>query len=161
MSRTARGRLLAALGVVAATLAIIGVLWFSLSARGHSVVGGAADGARVVVRDVESRLDRNIVDRSDVPWAADEVAHLIGWGGLTVVVGLLLRSRRSLADLAVGVFASSVVIEVLQKVLTTSRSMEAEDISANALGVVLGLMMLVALERLMPPRAGSFSAKAR
>ena len=65
-----------------------------------------------------------------------------------VLVGLLFRSRRSISDLAVGVFAASVGIEFLQKVLTTSRSLEAEDISANALGVMVGLMMLVGIEKL-------------
>lgn len=148
MARTARGRLIGALGVIGTALVIITVLWFSLSARGLMVVEEAADGARTVVRDVEARLDTDIVNRSDVPWAADEVAHLLGWGGLMVLVGLLFRSRRSLSDLAVGVFAASVAIEFLQKFLTTSRSLEAEDISANALGVMVGLMMLVAMEKL-------------
>ncbi len=148
MARTPRGRFVGALGVIGTVLVIIGVLWLSLSTRGFMVVGDAADGARVVVRDVEDRLDTNIVSRSDVPWAADEVAHLLGWGGLMVLVGLLFRSRRSISDLAVGVFAASVGIEFLQKVLTTSRSLEAEDISANALGVMVGLMMLVGIEKL-------------
>jgi len=148
MARTPRGRLIGALGVIMTALVIIAVLWLSLSARGFMVVGDAADGARTVVRDVEDRFDTNIVSRSDVPWAADEVAHLLGWGGLMVFVGLLFRSRRSISDLAVGVFAASVGIEFLQKFLTTSRSLEAEDISANALGVMVGLMVLVAIEKL-------------
>jgi hypothetical protein len=148
MARTPRGRLIGALGVIGTALVIIAVLWLSLSARGFMVVGDAADGARTVVRDVEDRFDTNIVSRSDVPWAADEVAHLLGWGGLMVLVGLVFRSRRSMSDLAVGVFAASVGIEFLQKFLTTSRSLEAEDISANALGVMVGLMVLVAIEKL-------------
>ena len=148
MARTPRGRLIGALGVIGTALVIIAVLWLSLSARGFMVVGDAADGARTVVRDVEDRFDTNIVSRSDVPWAADEVAHLLGWGGLMVLVGLVFRSRRSMSDLAVGVFAASVGIEFLQKFLTASRSLEAEDISANALGVMVGLMVLVAIEKL-------------
>ena len=148
MARTPRGRLIGALGVIGTALVIIAVLWLSLSARGFMVVGDAADGARTVVRDVEDRFDTNIVSRSDVPWAADEVAHLLGWGGLMVLVGLVFRSRRSMSDLAVGVFAASVGIEFLQKFLTTSRSLEAEDISANALGVMVGLMVRVASEKL-------------
>ena len=151
MARTPRGRLVGALGVIGTTLVIVTVLWLSLSDRGFGVVGDAADGARIVVRDVEDRLDTNIVNRSDIPWEADEVAHLLGWGGLMVVVGLMFRSRRSISDLAVGVFAASVCIEFLQKFLTTSRSLEAEDISANALGVMVGLMMLVGIEKLTQP----------
>lgn len=152
MARTARGRFVGALGVIGTALVVIAVLWFSLSERGHGVVFDAADGARIVVRDVEDRLDTNIADRSDVPWAADEVAHLLGWGGLMLVTGLLFRSRRSISDLAVGVFAASIGIEFLQKFMTTSRSLEAEDISANALGVMVGLMMLVAIEKLTEAR---------
>lgn len=148
----AGSRLLATLGVLAMAVIVLVVLWFSLSARGSSAVGDAADGARVLVRGVEDTLDADLVSRSDVPWAADEVAHLMGWGAVMCAVGLLFRNRRSLGDLAVGVFAASVAVELMQKAITTTRSLEAEDISANALGVMVGLMLLVALERLVPPK---------
>lgn len=69
-----------------------------------------------------------------------------------LVVGMLFRTRRGLGDLAAGVFGASIAIELAQKLLTTTRRLEAEDISANALGVMMGLMVLVALERLVPPR---------
>lgn len=153
----AGSRLLATLGVLTMAALVIVVLWFSLSSRGLSAVGDAADGARVVVRGVEDTLDVDLVSRSDVPWATDEIAHLVGWGSVMVAVGVLFRRRRTLGDLAVGVFAASIVIEFLQKVVTTTRQLEAEDISANALGVMLGLMFLVALERLAPPRRAPIS----
>ncbi len=147
-----RSRLAATLGVLALAFLVMVVLWLSLSSRGFSAVGDAADGARVVVRGFEDSLETDLVSRSDVPWAADEVAHLLGWSTVMVMVGLLFRSRRSLGDLAVGVFGASVGIELLQKFVTTSRQLEAEDISANSLGVMMGLIFLVALERLWPPR---------
>lgn len=143
---------MATLGVLAMAGVVLVVLWFSLSSRGFSAVGDAADGARVVVRGVEETLDTDLVSRSDVPWERDEVAHLVGWGSVMIAVGMLFRNRRSLGDLAVGVFAASVSIEFMQKLLTTTRQLEAEDISANALGVMVGLMLLVALERLVPTR---------
>ncbi len=145
-----RARVMAALGVMMMAVTVIAVLWLSLSSRGLAAVGDAAEGARIVVRGVEGRLDTNIIDRSDVPWGAEEVAHLLGWGAVMIMVGLIFHRRWGLGDLAVGVFASSIGIEFLQKLVTTSRSMEAEDISANSLGVMLGLMVLVALERLVP-----------
>lgn len=145
-------RLVATLAVLTMVGVVLVVLYFSLSTRGFSAVGDAADGARVVVRGVEETLDADLVSRSDVPWERDEVAHLVGWGSVMVVVGLLFRSRRSLGDLAVGVFGASIAIELMQKLLTTTRRLEAEDISANALGVMVGLMFLVALERLIPPK---------
>ena len=40
----------------------------------------------------------------------------------------------------------------MQKLFTANRQLEAEDISANALGTMVGLMFLVALERLAPPK---------
>ncbi len=132
--------------------AVIVVLWFSLTSRGFSIAGSAADQARDVVRGVESTLDTNIIDRSDIPWAFDEVAHLIGWGSITMAAGLLLRSVRSLADIAVGVFAASFGVEILQAVFASARQMQAEDVSANALGVMLAMMVLVALERIFPAR---------
>lgn len=147
-----RRSIVGALSVLVVALGVIAVLWLSLSSRGFSVAGGAADQARIVVRGVESTLDTNIVDRSDIPWELDEVAHLVGWSSVTIVAGFFLRSRRALSDIAVGAFGASFGIEILQGVLTTSRRMQAEDVSANALGVMLGLMVLVALERLVPPR---------
>ncbi len=147
-----RSRLAATLAVLAMTGVVLVVLWFSLTSRGFSAVADAADGARVVVRGVEETLDADLVSRSDVPWERDEVAHLIGWGSVMVATGLLFRSRRALGDLAVGVFGASVAIELMQKLLTTTRRLEAEDISANALGIMVGLMFLVALERLVPPK---------
>ena len=142
--------IVSALVVLGVVVGVLGVLWFSLSSRGPAVVGGAADQARDVVQGVESTLGTNIIDRSDIPWESDDVAHLVGWGSVTLAVGFLLRSRRSLGDIAVGVFAASFGIEVLQKLVTTSRNMSAEDVSANALGIMLALMVLVAAERLLP-----------
>ncbi len=152
---TAARSIIAALTVLGVALGVVAVLWLSLSARGFGVVNNAADQAAVVVRGVESTLDTNIIDRSDIPWAADEVAHLVGWGSVTLVAGFLLRSRRSVADIAVGAFAASFAVEVLQGVATTSRTMSAEDVSANALGVILALMVLVAAERLIPTRTAA------
>ena len=104
------------------------------------------------MQGVESTLGTNIIDRSDIPWAGDEIAHLVGWGSVTLAAGFLLRARRSLSDIAVGVFAASFGIEVLQKLVTTTRNMSAEDVSANALGIMLAMMVLVAAERLLPVR---------
>lgn len=144
--------ILGALVVLGVVAGVLGVLWFSLSSRGIGVVGGAADQARDVVQGVESTLGTNIIDRSDIPWAGDEIAHLVGWGSVTLATGFLLRARRSLSDIAVGVFAASFGIEVLQKLVTTTRNMSAEDVSANALGIMLAMMVLVAAERLLPVR---------
>lgn len=140
---------LAVLGVLAATLLL---LWLSLSSGGHGLVGDAADGATFVVGHVEDQLDRDLVSRSDVPWAADEMAHLLGWGAITVAAGFAFRSTRQLSDIAVGVFALSVGVEIAQEVFTSSRTAQVADVSANALGVMLALMFLVAAERLLPPR---------
>lgn len=149
-----------AVAVIGVALAVLIVMWLSLSQRGHGVVGDAADGARIVVREVESTLDTNIIDRSDIPWQADEVAHLVGWGSITLAAGALLRKRRSPGEIAVAVFAASFGIEILQKLATSSRRMEAEDVSANALGVMLGLMVLVAAERILrAPRPSVVGAR--
>ena len=147
-----RSRLVATLAVLAMTAVVLVVLFFSLTSRGFAAVDDAAGGARSVVRGVEETLNTDLVSRSDVPWERDELAHLLGWGSVMVVTGLFFRSRRSLGDLAVGVFASSVSIEFMQKLFTANRQLEAEDISANALGTMVGLMFLVALERLAPPQ---------
>ena len=148
----AGSRLAATLAVLAMAGLVLVVLWFSLSSRGHSAVEDAGGAARDVVGAVEDTLNADLVSRSDVPWERDEVAHLVGWGSVMMATGFLFRSRRSLGDLAVGVFAASVSIELMQKLFTANRQLEAEDISANSLGIMVGLMFLVALERLAPPK---------
>ena len=142
-----------ALTILAVAVGVMVVLWLSLSSRGPGVVDTAADQARDVVRGVESTLYTNIIDRSDIPWSADEVAHLVGWGSVTLFAGFLLRTRRTLSEIAVAVFTVSFVIEIAQGALTTSRNFDVEDVSANSLGIILALMVLVAADRVFPARS--------
>jgi VanZ family protein len=138
--------------VLLSVLVAVVVGWLSLSSGGFGVVGEAADGATAVVGEVEQRVDRDLVQRSDIPWAADEVAHLLGWGAVTLGAGVAFRSSRSLTDIAVGVFLASVFVEFLQGWFVAGRNAQAHDLSANSLGVMSALVVLAAAERVWPAR---------
>ncbi len=131
---------------------VVLVAWLSLSSNGLGVVGEAADGATSVVGQVEQRVDRDLVQRSDIPWAADEVAHMFGWGALTFAAGLAFRATRPLSEIAVVLFGASLAIEFVQGWLIDGRNAQAHDLSANSLGIMFALVVLVAVQRLVPPK---------
>jgi hypothetical protein len=68
----------------------------------------------------------------------DAIVHVAVWAVAALLVGWALWSWIGLVIGAVAVFAASVVIEVLQGSLSTSREVEASDVKANLAGVVLG-----------------------
>ncbi len=92
------------------------------------------------------------VDQSSIPWRSDEIVHLALWGGGMVLVGLALRHRRQADRIAVGLFASSVVLEVLQAFVTVTRSLSLSDAAANGLGIMLGLSVVVVADLLLPAK---------
>ncbi len=102
----------------------------------HVAVGAWRSGERVLAVD--------ILNRSDIPWAADELGHMALWGMGMVVLGLLFRHRVPVDVLAAGLFVSSIGVEVLQRVATAGRAMEFTDIGANGIGILLGLVVVVA-----------------
>ena len=152
-SRERPNPLLRGLSILAAIATVLIVLWFGLSPTGVAVVEDAADSAREVVREVEDTLDADLVSRSDVPWELDELAHIGGWACVMVASGLFLGRRRDLGRLAAIVFGGSVAIELMQKLLTSTREFQATDISANALGIMFGLLALLVLDQLRPARS--------
>lgn len=80
----------------------------------------------------------------------DVVFHVLQWAGVTgaVVVGVAGRVRTSL--IAIGAFAASFAVELLQMNLSATRRYELGDLFGNALGVVIGaaagLMVLAVVE---------------
>lgn len=131
---------------------VVLVAWLSLSSNGLGVVGEAANGATSVVGRVEQQVDRDLVQRSDIPWATDEVAHMFGWGALTLAAGMAFRATRPLSEIAVVLFVASLVIEFVQGWLIDGRNAQAHDLSANSLGIMFALIVLVVAQRVIPPK---------
>lgn len=103
-------------------------------------------------RAIESLVPIDLIDRQDIPFQADEIGHLLLWGGGMLALGL---RRRSLTPdvIAVSLFATSVGFELLQATLTSTRSMQVKDIAANGFGIVLGLCAVVLIDTASARRA--------
>lgn len=78
----------------------------------------------------------------DVPSVgfSDKIQHGLAFAALTCAYGLMFPHRR-LCVLA-GVAAVGVAIEVLQGVMPFGRDAEFADLAADAVGIVLGLILL-------------------
>jgi hypothetical protein len=88
------------------------------------------------------RIDAS--DRAALPTSADLpetdfFVHVLVWSLVVALVAMAVWTWRGLAVAATGVFASSVVIELAQGRLSDTRSVESNDVLANALGVGIGV----------------------
>jgi len=149
----AERRLRLVLGVVAVVVFGIVAITTSLSDRAPQALRQARDTQAQVVDDIEETFDvdvRRIVDRNDIPFENDDILHLIGWASGTTLVGFALRRYIRIEEIAVIVFAGSVLIEVAQPIYSDTRVFQIGDITTNALGVMIGLTLIVILQRLRP-----------
>ncbi len=141
-------RRMLAIGAAFAGLAIV----VSLSDRAPDVGRRIADMVQDVWHRVETALAIDI-DREAIPWSADEIAHLLLWGGGMVLLGVALRNRYRPDRIAVGLFAASITLEILQVLVTAHRSLSLADGAANAVGIMLGLTVVVGIELVWPIRS--------
>jgi hypothetical protein len=99
---------------------------------------------------VSSRIDAGVsraanVTGVDVPGGnvripqSDFDVHVVIWAVATLLVGLAAWSWVSLYVVGGSVFLTSVAVELAQKVLTDSRTVQRQDVMANAVGVLCGL----------------------
>ena len=148
---------------------------FPLAARWLAgALGAAALAANTVIllsdrapglfRRLSDRLDvgtvrtaaAQVTPGGDVP-RSDFILHVTLWAVATALIGLATRSTRSRVMAASTVLAYSVALEIGQGVFTQSRSPQAADIVANAIGVAAGLALAVAVGLVLwyrPARAG-------
>lgn len=112
-------------------------LFRRLSARIDAGVSRAADAAGVDVPDRAVQVPRSDFD-----------VHVLIWAVAALLVGLAMWSWLSLLVAEVLVFGSSVALELAQHSYSRSRTVQFEDVVANALGVLAGTC-LVALFALM------------
>lgn len=76
---------------------------------------------------------------------SDTDVHIVAWGALMVAAGVVVWSWRALPLTAAVVFGLSVSVEIGQELFTDIRSFEVSDIVANAIGVALGVGVMVVL----------------
>lgn len=132
---------LIALGAVAFNAALM------LSDRAPAALQRVSGG---LARRLSERLDADQRSRlaelsGDGRADSDFVVHVGVWAVATVLVGIAVWSWGGLALGAVAVFAGSLVVEFGQGVWSDTRSVESDDIVANAVGVGAGACVVVVL----------------
>ncbi|MGI9603150.1 MAG: hypothetical protein ACR2QE_14785 [Acidimicrobiales bacterium] len=135
--------------ILIAALFGMGAIVLSLSDRAPSVWKQVSSGLEEVWHRVEVAFAIDL-DRQTIPWTADEIGHLVLWGGGMVLLGLALRHRYRADRIAATLFVSSLLLEVLQALVTARRSLSLLDAAANGLGIMVGLTLVVAIELIWP-----------
>ncbi|MEJ7799617.1 MAG: hypothetical protein WKF60_03805 [Ilumatobacter sp.] len=88
----------------------------------------------------------------------DFVVHVAIWVVVTMLVALAMWSWLGLLASAVGVFGSSVLIELAQGRWSSTRHVELRDVAANALGVSAGVVAAAAVYVAWSAVAGTVAA---
>lgn len=78
------------------------------------------------------------VSETPIPESDFEI-HVLAWLVAALLVGMATWSWRSLALAGVSLFAFSMAVEGGQHLLTATRSAQLGDLTANAIGVALGI----------------------
>lgn len=124
----------------------------ALIALGACVFAAAlmiSDRAPALLVDVFGDTARQLWDRIDVGQRArlatdaslpekDFVVHVAVWGVVTCLVALAIWTWTGLVATVFAVFGLSVVIELAQGRLSSTRSVDPVDVVANGIGVALG-----------------------
>jgi hypothetical protein len=71
---------------------------------------------------------------------SDAIVHVVVWALAAALVGLAVWTWRGLVIGAVAVFATSLLVEAAQGRWSDTRAVEASDVRANLVGVVLGTL---------------------
>jgi hypothetical protein len=94
-------------------------------------------GARIQDRSGLELLHRP----SSFPLSYDQVGHVTIWSVAAVLAMLLLAHRMRFRWIGLSVFGLSLLSEVGQRFLTSSRKMELADVSANLVGILFGMAL--------------------
>ncbi len=107
-------------------------LFRRLSARIDAGVSRAAGATGVEVPGRSVRVPRSDFD-----------VHVLIWAVAALLIGLAMWSWASLLLGSATVFASSVALELAQRSYSRSRSVQFDDMVANAVGVLAGTCLVV------------------
>lgn len=155
------GRRLAT-GVFVALAGAVAVL--SFADRAPDLV---RQGLRASVRlstAIENATGLDVVDARDLPYSWDVVGHFGLWLAVAVAAWWAFRRRLSALALGLTLFIVSYAVEIGQSYLTTTRTPDPRDLLANALGIVVGMTIAVAvgwsisaMRHLRKPQSGALS----
>lgn len=147
----ARWRPLVAFLAVATLLALVGVM---LSDRAPGVLSDVSDEVAVRVEDrspeaAEARARLEGAVAGTLAEERDVQAHIALWAGATFLLGLTAWSWRSLAVMTILIGIAATALELAQERLAPSRITEQSDLVANAAGILVGLVAVVAVSMVL------------
>lgn len=112
-----------------------------------------SDRAPGLFRRLSLKVDAGVTRAANAAGAQSDVRvpqsdvdiHIALWAMATLLVGLAMWSWASLFLSAGAVLCASLVVEGSQAFLTATRTVQASDAAANVVGVVVGLVAVVAV----------------
>ena len=130
-------------------------LLLSLGALAANAVILLSDRAPGLFRRLSVRIDAGVSRAAgatgvDVPGGrvrvprSDFDVHVLIWGVAALLVGLAMWSWASLVLGSATLFGSSVALELAQRTYTNSRTVQSDDVLANAVGVIAGTCAVAA-----------------
>lgn len=147
----ARWRPLVALLAVATLLALVGVM---LSDRAPGILSDVSDevAVRVEDRSPEAAEARARLEGAVAGTPAEErdvQGHIALWAAATFLLGLTAWSWRSLIGMTVLIAVAATTLELTQERLAPSRITEQSDLVANAAGILVGVVAVVAVSMVL------------
>ncbi len=125
---------------------VVGVL--SMADRAPDLIHGLLATTRDQAHALEIRFGTDFVDRGDLPFEWDTMSHFMSWAAAGLLGHIMVRRRFSSVLLGLGLFAMSAAIEVAQPFLSSTRSLSLTDLTANGLGIILGISMAAIVTRI-------------
>jgi hypothetical protein len=134
-----------------ALFAVVGLAVVMLSDRAPGLLGEVTERVAIRVDDraPEARESLNAALEGTAAEEKDVQAHVILWAGVTFLLGLVSWSWRSLAVITVLIAGAATALELLQERLAPTRLTETGDLYANAAGIAVGLVGVVAVSFLV------------
>ena len=80
----------------------------------------------------------------EVPAGGDKIEHFSAYALLAAAAVQLFTARHAVARAGTGLVALGIALEIAQGLFTTTRQMDVQDALANTLGVVAGLLTVLA-----------------
>ncbi|MDF2732332.1 MAG: hypothetical protein K0S92_963 [Desertimonas sp.] len=152
-----------ALRALAALAGVVALLFNAMLMLSDRAPGALRRIGGDFARRLFDRIDANPADVLADPRLpeSDSVVHIAVWAMAIVLVGWAVWTWIGLAIGAVAVFAASLVVEAAQGRWSDTRAVEISDVRANAVGVLVGAVVVAMCYIAYSAIAGLFRVTSR
>lgn len=121
------------------------VLVLAVADRSPEILADFARPAVALTADLARQLGVDPPRWAHSLWAHPAlVFHLIQWAVLAFGATMIVSGQVRVLASAIGLFAASILVEVLQGELSATREFDTTDVIANGIGVVVGVAIALA-----------------